>query len=45
MPPPALARPDALKSYRDKRNFDITSEPAGGGTPNEAERAFVVQKH
>ncbi len=35
----------ALKTYRDKRNFDVTPEPADGGVPNEAERAFVIQKH
>jgi bifunctional non-homologous end joining protein LigD len=35
----------ALKAYREKRHFDITPEPAAGGTPNEKERAFVVQKH
>lgn len=37
--------PDALKRYRDKRNFDITPEPAAGGAANEGARAFVVQKH
>jgi bifunctional non-homologous end joining protein LigD len=36
---------DALKTYRDKRNFDVTPEPAGGGRANERERAFVIQKH
>ena len=36
---------DALKTYRDKRNFDITPEPAAGGAANEQARAFVVQKH
>jgi bifunctional non-homologous end joining protein LigD len=36
---------DALKTYRDKRNFDVTPEPAGGGVSNERERAFVIQKH
>jgi bifunctional non-homologous end joining protein LigD len=35
----------ALKAYREKRDFDVTPEPAAGGTPNEKERAFVVQKH
>jgi bifunctional non-homologous end joining protein LigD len=35
----------ALKTYREKRNFDATPEPAGGGVANEAERAFVIQKH
>lgn len=36
---------DALKTYRAKRDFDITPEPAAGGAANEAARAFVVQKH
>jgi bifunctional non-homologous end joining protein LigD len=35
----------ALKAYRDKRNFDITPEPADGGVANEDERVFVIQKH
>ncbi|MDP3760861.1 MAG: DNA ligase D [Ramlibacter sp.] len=37
--------PNALKTYRDKRNFDATPEPAAGGVPNEEARAFVIQKH
>jgi bifunctional non-homologous end joining protein LigD len=36
---------EALKTYRSKRRFDATPEPAEGGVANEAERAFVVQKH
>jgi bifunctional non-homologous end joining protein LigD len=35
----------ALKSYRAKRDFDTTPEPASGGLSNEGERSFVVQKH
>jgi bifunctional non-homologous end joining protein LigD len=35
----------SLKTYREKRNFDATPEPAEGGVPNEAERTFVIQKH
>jgi bifunctional non-homologous end joining protein LigD len=35
----------ALKTYRDKRNFDATPEPATGGVANEKERTFVIQKH
>lgn len=35
----------ALKTYRDKRNFDATPEPAEGGEANEEARSFVVQKH
>ena len=36
---------DALKTYRDKRHFDQTPEPAEGGVPDESARAFVIQKH
>ncbi|TFY99024.1 DNA ligase D [Ramlibacter humi] len=36
---------DALKTYRAKRRFDATPEPAEGGVANENERAFVIQKH
>jgi bifunctional non-homologous end joining protein LigD len=36
---------DSLKTYKAKRNFDITSEPAEGGTPNEHALSFVIQKH
>ncbi|WBY03551.1 DNA ligase D [Ramlibacter tataouinensis] len=36
---------DALRAYRSKRRFEATPEPATGGVANEAERAFVVQKH
>ena len=36
---------DALKTYKAKRNFGITSEPAEGGQANEAARSFVIQKH
>ncbi|AOB30445.1 ATP-dependent DNA ligase [Bordetella sp. H567] len=36
---------DTLAKYRQKRNFDVTSEPAGGGKANAAARAFVIQKH
>src|SRR5690349_16344049 len=38
-------RSDALKAYRDKRNFDITPEPAGGGEPGADAPVFVIQKH
>ncbi len=41
-------RPDAeqaLRTYRAKRRFDATPEPAGGGRPDEEHRSFVVQKH
>lgn len=36
---------NALKTYRDKRNFDITPEPSEGGRADAAQRAFVIQKH
>jgi len=36
---------DPLQAYRDKRNFDKTSEPAGiSGAPGDEPR-FVIQKH
>ena len=37
--------PDALKVYKAKRNFTITSEPAEGGTPGVDALTFVIQKH
>jgi bifunctional non-homologous end joining protein LigD len=38
--------PDALKVYKSKRNFSITSEPAEGGVAaGEGEHSFVIQKH
>jgi bifunctional non-homologous end joining protein LigD len=40
-----MADRSALKTYRDKRDFDATPEPADGGTPNESARSFVIQKH
>lgn len=35
---------DPLKSYQEKRNFDVTSEPRGSTAPS-SEDIFVVQKH
>ncbi|MBC5784571.1 DNA ligase D [Ramlibacter sp. USB13] len=40
-----MADKSALKTYRDKRNFDATPEPAEGGEANESARSFVIQKH
>jgi bifunctional non-homologous end joining protein LigD len=40
-----MAEKSALKTYREKRNFDATPEPAEGGEANENARSFVVQKH
>jgi bifunctional non-homologous end joining protein LigD len=36
---------DALKLYKSKRNFSITSEPAEGGQPGANGLSFVIQKH
>ncbi len=36
---------DSLKTYRKKRNFEKTSEPADGGESAEDARSFVIQKH
>lgn len=36
---------DALKAYKAKRNFDITSEPADGGKAGQDVLTFVIQKH
>lgn len=40
-----MAASDPLASYKAKRNFAITSEPAEGGEANESARSFVIQKH
>jgi bifunctional non-homologous end joining protein LigD len=43
-----MSKPDALKAYREKRDFSITSEPSGIGNSSKASKAalsFVVQKH
>jgi bifunctional non-homologous end joining protein LigD len=37
--------PDALKEYKAKRDFSITSEPAEGGAPGKDALSFVIQKH
>jgi bifunctional non-homologous end joining protein LigD len=43
------ARSEPLSTYREKRNFDRTSEPAGAAEPASSSRAgerrFVVQRH
>src|SRR6185295_15274657 len=42
----ATATPrDRLQRYQKKRNFDITSEPAGSGAPARDGHRFVVQRH
>ena len=41
-----MARDDALKSYKAKRNFKITPEPEEGGEAGvEGRLQFVIQKH
>ncbi len=41
-----MARDDALKSYKAKRNFKITPEPEEGGEAGvEGQLQFVIQKH
>ncbi|MDL2356910.1 MAG: DNA ligase D [Pseudomonadota bacterium] len=37
--------PDALKVYKSKRNFAVTSEPVEGGTAGVDALSFVIQKH
>jgi len=41
---PGKEDPDLLKTYREKRDFSLTPEPAGGGTRS-GKGIFVVQKH
>jgi bifunctional non-homologous end joining protein LigD len=36
---------DRLQRYRDKRDFDVTSEPRGSRAPAADGHRFVVQKH
>jgi len=36
---------DALKTYKAKRNFDVTPEPAGGDEVTGEALTFVIQKH
>ena len=33
-PETPTAAPERLKRYQQKRNFDVTSEPAGSGAPH-----------
>ena len=40
-----MVKADQLQTYKQKRNFSVTSEPPDGGKGNEANRAFVIQKH
>src|SRR5262245_3139509 len=43
--PESRAMPDNLQRYRQKRNFDITSEPKGKLSPDDGVLSFVIQKH
>jgi bifunctional non-homologous end joining protein LigD len=36
---------DALRQYKAKRNFSLTSEPAAGGPVSAGALSFVAQKH
>ncbi|MDB5801749.1 MAG: ligD [Rhodocyclales bacterium] len=40
-----MSTPDALKTYKAKRNFSVTTEPPEGGVANEEGLSFVIQKH
>ena len=40
-----MAADDPLKSYREKRDFRKTDEPAGGGDRPSGKPIFVIQKH
>ncbi|MDH6169166.1 bifunctional non-homologous end joining protein LigD [Variovorax boronicumulans] len=40
-----MAKGDALSTYKSKRNFAVTAEPAEGGRPSPHALTFVVQKH
>lgn len=41
---PSKRKPDPLRPYREKRNFSVTSEPAGSPDAKGSDR-FVVQRH
>jgi bifunctional non-homologous end joining protein LigD len=41
----ATTPPERLSRYRQKRNFEVTSEPAGATLPAEQGHRFVVQRH
>ncbi|RZL66790.1 MAG: ATP-dependent DNA ligase, partial [Variovorax sp.] len=40
-----MAKADALKQYKAKRNFAITPEPQEGGDSQADRLQFVIQKH
>jgi bifunctional non-homologous end joining protein LigD len=41
----AVVMSDSLKTYKAKRNFEITPEPAEGGQQGGEALTFVIQKH
>ena len=43
--PAAATTGERLQRYQKKRNFDVTSEPAGSGIPVKDGHRFVVQRH
>jgi DNA ligase D-like protein (predicted 3'-phosphoesterase) len=40
-----MSQDEALQRYRQKRDFERTSEPAGGKRESSPEPMFVIQKH
>ncbi len=44
-PNAGMAKADTLATYKAKRNFALTPEPAEGGSPAPDALQFVVQKH
>ena len=40
-----LPATDSLSTYRDKRDFSVTPEPAGRVRRGTAQRGFVIQRH
>jgi DNA ligase D-like protein (predicted 3'-phosphoesterase) len=40
-----MSQDEALQKYRQKRDFERTSEPAGGERESSTEPIFVIQKH
>lgn len=42
---PIMAKKDSLAKYRQKRNFDVTTEPSGKREKATKKFTFVIQKH
>jgi DNA ligase D-like protein (predicted 3'-phosphoesterase) len=40
-----MSQDESLRRYREKRDFSITHEPAGGEQTESPEPVFVIQKH